>query len=482
MKTLLSLIFILMSICSTRLYAADTLRLALEDALLIAVKQAPALVAARYDSLAVEGRWRTARAGRFPQVVYSQDAPAWGESIDEQFVYNPETEREEFSRVPSGDLRWQERLALDQNLPWGASLSMSSRLYRRRWYWTYLGEREEFAEYSLVNRAMLDQPLFAGNPVRRDYRNDRMSYDIGLINFEIRRREVIYSVTQAFFGYVSAREALNIARQDLELGRNSEALAERKLQAGLIPEVELLQIKVDVARREGTYRQALRTVDSAKERFVLALGLPVDTQVEAVFELQPEQSVAIIEIDSLGTQLEEKRTRLSLEQLDLRTGAEELQARIRASIQGFYEIDTRRDKLADLKETGDRNVGVTLHFEIPVFGFGSTSGEVQVLRATLNRAKVDLANRKAELAVDLRRAMREVEVSVERMEIAWAAFHLSEKRHKITEDRFENGLVDSRDLLDSQIELTRVKREALNARIDFELANAYLARIAPPGE
>ncbi len=77
MKTLLSLIFILMSICSTRLYAADTLRLALEDALLIAVKQAPALVAARYDSLAVEGRWRTARAGRFPQVVYSQDAPAW---------------------------------------------------------------------------------------------------------------------------------------------------------------------------------------------------------------------------------------------------------------------------------------------------------------------------------------------------------------------------------------------------------------------
>ncbi len=461
------------------LNAADTLKLTLDDALSIGFQQSPEMHNARLDSLAAEGEWRVSRGGRLPQLRFYQDAPSLRESVDEQFVYDPESGKERLDYVPSGDLRWQSRIDMNQNLPWGGTLSLSSRLYKRDWYWTIFDEKEDYTEYSLLNRVMLDQPLLEGNPVKREFEISKINYTSNMIDYEISRRELKYNITQAFLGLVSAEGALEIAAFDLELGKSSEALAERKLGAGLIPEVDLLQIQVDLARREGSYRQTENTVESTRERLKLMLGLDIDQPMEVIFNENQIQDVAVDDLDLSGERLETRREKLNLKKMKMQTKASLLKERVNAYLQAYYELDSRRDNFEDISTTGDRNFGVSLHLEIPIFGFGTTSGKLQSIRANQKRTELQQKTREAEAISDIRGALRNVETAADRIRISNAAVELSIKSHSITEDRFENGMVNSRELLDSQLELTRMKREALNAQIDYELAVAYLVRIAP---
>ena len=475
-KILVSILFF--SLSNTG-FSADTLKLNLDDALTIAQKQSPAILIARYDSLAAEGDWRVAKGNYYPQIGYTQYSPELSERIDEQFVWDPDEEKEKFLQVPSGDLRWLGRINIDQDLPWGATLNLSSRLYRREWYWTIEEKKEEFKEYSLLNRVALDQPLFSGNPVRRSQKINVISYKTSLINYEIQKREVIYSITKAFFGLLSAEGNFEIAAQDLMLGKNSEELAARKLKAGLIPEVELLQIQVDVIRREGNYRQAENALIMSRENLCLSLGLPTDTFIRIDFQGNPEDLGFDEEIDLSGDLLELQSSRLKLEQQELQTNSEIWSERISASLQAYYELDTRRENINDLTESGDRNVGLSVRVDIPIFGFGTTNGRIQSLRASLKRTQLNIKDQESRLNADLKRAQRDLDLARDRIRIAAAAQDLSERSHQITEERFENGLVNSRELLDSQLDLTRVKREALNAQTDYLLAKAYLKRTAP---
>lgn len=477
------LTFIMLSINLVNAFAADddadTLRLTLDTCLRMAFERGLNMELTRLDSLETEAEWNVIKGLKYPQLRLSGDTPDWFESIEEQWVFDPDNDREVLQQVPSSDQRWQSRFELGQQLPWGASLKLSTRFYKRHWYYTLLDSQETFDEYSLVNRISVEQPLLAGNPVKRNFNLGRLNHETGRINYEIDRRRMIYETTRAFFNLVSAVGALDISRQDLQKGQASEKLAERKINAGLIPEVELLQIQVDLARREANYRQSQDEVQSATDELSQVLNIPYDVKILPEFQFQMSRRDDGINIDHTLDRLEYRLAELDLDRSELTTRSAILAERINATLQLYYEVDTRRENISDLDQGGERNIGVMLHFELPIYGFGTTRNSTEAMRVNLKRKRIDLEIRERNLLTELRAAIRNVQRTTDRIDIAISAVELSQRSHDITSERFEKGLVDSRALLDSQLELTRTMREALEAQIEYELALAYLNRIAP---
>ena len=476
----LTIIIAFLAICSVgRLgHAADTLRLEIEDALKMAVQSSPDMILARMDSIVSENQWRNARGMRLPQIRYSQDAPAWDESVNEQYIFNDEAGRDIFTRVPSSELRWQSRMNLKQEAPWGASVDISSRVYQRSGFRTSDG-RYEYEDYSLLNRVLVNQPLLAGNPVSRDYKLNKIDFDRGQIAFELQKRDVIYNVKSTYYGQVLAEEAMKIATQDLERGREARDLAERKFNAGFIPEVDLMRIQVDLARREGEFSRTEARAESAKEKLRILLGLPIDQQIAVNF---PENLVSFESSpleSGMGKRLEIEADELNNQRLEMQSDAAIKDMRIRSSLQIYYEVDTRWDKTSELEKSENRNRGVSLHFEIPIYGFGTTVTEIENLKIAKKKSLNEMKVRNTNLKADTRRAIRDLGLSRRRMQIVSASLELSQKTLSISEDRFENGLINSRELIEAQADLTRGNQEWLNARIDYQLALAYLERIAP---
>ncbi len=475
----LSLI-ILVFLCVDSARAADTLRLTLDDCIRMALGNSPTVQVARFDSLSAAGEWRRSRSERFPQLRFSGEAPDLSEGEDYRTIQSlVDSEKDSLIHISSGDQRWQGRLELEQKLPWGATLSISSGLSTNTWHDDRISAGKDITEYSLRRRFSVVQPILAGNPVGRTRKIERIGWESSLIDHELQLKSIKYRAKQVYFQLVSATGALNIALQDLENGRSSEELARRKLQAGLIPEVELLQIQVDLARREGNYYLAEGRVQAAADRLKQELGLSLNLPI--VVEWLPETVTGSERalLDTTGERLEQKREQLNLHRREMETRGALLYQRVQASLQLYYDLENRHDKLDLLDTPVDHDYGIIFHFDFPLYGFGSTAGQVESIRANLARARVKYIISETELATELREALRSVKRAEQRIRIADAALELSQKSFEITSNRFDAGQINSRQLLDTQLDLTRTRTDLLNARIDYELALADLERIVP---
>lgn len=457
----------------------DTLHLSLDDCIKIALGKSPSVQTARWDSLASAGEHLSVRAERYPQLRLYGDVPSLSERVDYDIITDT-SGSDIYSRVSFGDRRWQSRVELEQALPWGATMYLSTMFYKSVLYNSRVDAGREISEYSLMRSISINQPILAGNPIGRKQKISNLNWRRALIGHEMTMRQIRFRATRLFFELVSATEALEIAQHDLDQGRTTEDLAKRKLQAGLIPEVELLQIQVDLARREASYRGAIDAVEAATDRLLAELGLPLDQCVETYWSPGDVSADDVGEVDSSGERLELISEKLNLERQELNTRAAILRERINASIELFYELDIRHDEVDLFSRPAERNIGAVLHFEFPLFGFGSTKGKIEQLRADQARTRIDYAIREVELVIESREALRMVERAAERIKIADAALDLSQRSYEISAERFEAGQIDSRQLLDSQLDLTRTSSELLSARIDYELALANLERIALP--
>ncbi len=96
----------------------------------------------------------------------------------------------------------------------------------------------------------LSQPIeafFGYNNRKLGYAQAKLAYD--LTNKQLQREELtlVYDISQDFYNLVSYREKMNIARISLDKQKEAYEIAKNKFAAGLIREVEALQMEVDLS-------------------------------------------------------------------------------------------------------------------------------------------------------------------------------------------------------------------------------------------
>lgn len=448
--------------------AQDTLRLTLDQAIELAVGQGKAAKVAWHDSVAAAGGWRAAGRHWLPQLAWRAEGPEWTQSRS--------------SHRTTLINAWHSELTLRQELPWGADIELGNGLWRQQTDYKSPGApttNNDWWRYS--QSARLSQPLLAGNPVGRQQKLARLDWQSSLLTYDIRLRDIRYRATVAFFSLVSAFESLEISRQDLEQGRGSEELAMRKLKAGFVPEVELLQIQVDVARRESSVREAEGALDAAMDELRVELNAPPGSVLMPLFDAWGDTSLPVAPPPPApGVRPDVMQKELQLQRSEIGTRESLAQTRLSTFLNIGYNSYSLASQYADaLKGADQEDLTAELTVQLPLFGFGTTSGRVQAQRAELRSARVNNALQVQQIEADQREAYRRLERAADRIRIADKALGLSQRSYQITEERFANGLVSSRDLLSVQLDLTRTRTEAVRARIDYQLAFANIRRFAP---
>ncbi len=468
LKRLTSLfLFIAVFGASIRLSAQDTLRLSQDQAIRMALAQSSEAEAARYDSIASSARWKSSRDLWLPQLTI--DATPIDLSHD-------------WSRENTNDRTTQNAiLNMTQSLPWGGSVR----------FWQNLSKYEidyrdtlftDVSYYSGRKGIELQQPLLSGNVAGRERESARNTWHLGMLSHEAQLRDIEFDVTSAFFNLLLALASYDIALQDLESGRSSADLAERKMNAGFIPEVELLQIQVDLARRESSVKEVEGNLETAIDEFRRKLNLPSTTVPIPIFDAWSDTLLpAIPPVPALEDRPDVHQRRLQLRSSELAMKNSIVGKRIDLSLNaGYSTTGVLAENLDEvLGEVANEDSYVSLSLSMPIFGFGTTSAEIQAAKANYRSAEVNYRLQLEQTAADQREAYRRLERSADRIKISDKALTLSERSLGITEERFTNGLVSSRDLLDAQLDLTRTRNEAVRARIDYHLSLAGIKRFSP---
>lgn len=208
-------------------------------------------------------------------------------------------------------------------------------------------------------------------------RNKRLTVaerELDVYRWQVADRERLLreEVQTAFFDALLARERVALADRFTALNRQLLEVAQERLKAGDIPELEMNLVKVERARSEGARIEAARAMQQSHSRLWALMGLPAVNRPALVGKLEAGSSITnnLAELKRLA-----RATRPDLKALEaeIRRGdADILLAKAETvpnlTVGVVYTHDRGTDKTATGEEkVRDNLLGVRLSLPIPLF-------------------------------------------------------------------------------------------------------------------
>lgn len=467
----------------------DTLALDLSKAVLLALDQSYSsqvldlnLAGAEHDVAAAKGRFRTHAGAEF-------ELPDLEEGV--QRVQVPG----DLPRYDSyGSLEMSATLALNQPLPTDGEISLAGHLYRQddSYYDQVSEQTEEQRTFFNSYEISLRQPLFTPNELKLGLEKAEIGHRLAQRAYQRGELDLSYQVTAAFYGLVEAQEEMAIAQDALERQQEAFNLAQRKYKAGLIPEVEALQMEVDLAGANNDLLGRESDLILAADRFRLLVGLPMTQPVLAEADLTPgmfdvDHHLALSHALKYRTELNDiqdqiRRSEIAVTETDARSD-------LKGEVSAFYNLtgisdpaiedgnfqDYVNSSWEDLqRRPGNR--GVRFSLSVPIWDSGVNKQEVASAEVDVRRKKLDEVDLERDIARQVQATLARFEGTKRQLDVLGRSMDIALRSYGISRQRFEAGDITSQALADNRDRLIQARRSYLSAFVGYRIAGADLRR------
>lgn len=320
------------------------------------------------------------------------------------------------------------------------------------------------------------EAFFGFNSLRLSYKQAKLAYDLSLKQFKREELNLVYLISQSFFNLLSYHERLNIAQMTMNRQQEAYDIARNKLAAGLIREVEALQMEVDLSDATNNYDIAKVDYSSQMYNYKEALGLELADSV--VIKSDMSYLPVIVDVEkAVGLamenrlELKENEIRIELSKMDVKR--QRAQGMINGDIllnYNFIGVD-KSDRSVPIGTSFENtwqdlqnrpgSFGVGLTVNIPIIDWGENRAKVNAAEAILNQNQLSLIAEKISIERDIRTTVARLQSSLRRLQLLEKNVIVAEKSFEISRQRYANGDIDSQAMA--------LERERLN--------NAYISRL-----
>ncbi len=464
--------------------------LTLEQSIAIALEKSYEIKSLRLSLAQSEQNLKAAR-GRFKtNADLSIEAPNWNEMVSEIAVPGA---------LPvfntTGFTRYQGTFDINQPLPTDGRLTLRSQAYHRD-VSTYRQDIESDVKRSEVYNSVslrFSQPLFAINQLKLGLLNANLSYERTFQRYRRSELDIVYNVTQAFFALYQATRRHEISSDNLKQQQELFDLAKKKFEAGLIPEVEALQMEVDLAESRDALLSAEGALRRTEDNFKQLIGLKLTDSVAVRTDFTAEKVEVDLEraIDlamKYRTELREGQIDIELAKINVKEA--DARSEMRGDINAFYDVtgvsdpnkaygspwETLWNSSLDDMDRRPHNRGVTFTLTVPLWDWGVNAAEVQSATAALQTSVLTLEEQKKTIQRQVRDVVMRLREAENRMQVLQRNQEVAQRAFEITLERFNNGDITSQELALDRNRLTQAKTSYLEAYVDFKLAVADLRR------
>jgi outer membrane protein TolC len=296
--------------------------------------------------------------------------------------------------------------------------------------------------------------------------------------------KIIYSVKQAFYNVLLAKEFVRIRKETLKLAEENLSITKERYKKGEASHYDLLRSQVEVANIKPQLIKAENFLKTSYNFLKVLLGIDLAKKIEVKgrFEFTP------VEVD-LNREINfALRNRPALKEIALQEKA--AKAQLRAAFAGYLpQVNLNFTDYANQKEAfsvGRKKYDdywiATISVSLPLFDGFLTHSKVKEAKAKerkirilkdklIDNVKIEVEN----TILDLKAAESSVESQQENVERAKEAY-------QIIKERYAQGQASQLDLLDAQVALSTAQLNFAQSLYDFIVARAKLSYVVGKGE
>jgi outer membrane protein TolC len=293
-----------------------------------------------------------------------------------------------------------------------------------------------------------DQQIF-NPPLKGDQRAAEQRAEGQRLSMEGVRDAVMVRAALGYLELAKVRHAEELMRAErLSAGRILDSMRERAAAGRELP-IEVTRAQLMAARIEQRLAQLEDREDSLSGELRDMMGLPPDQPIEVSTEEIP--GAASDQAKDLVAQAMANNIELKQAETERRAREEKLKGERggywpTVSLVGQYNILSNTNNYTDFfKKFQRNNVIFGLEVRIPIFA-SRTMSAVAFARADLNAAELQLAKKRSELSLEVRRKARQVRETDLAGDVARLELQLSQESLRILQVQFDQGRGTLRDL------------------------------------
>lgn len=478
MRKLIFSTFLLMSFLSF----GETYVLDLEQSIAVAREKSFSMLRLVQDFKIAENNLKAATSRFKTHIDLNITSPEYTETIR---TFEDSTG---LSFYPVKRLNYQTGLVVNQPLPTDGNIYMRNTLYNFDDFFS----NNRLTQMNM--RVGLTQPLhsfYGYNSIRSSFRQAKLAYERSSKQLKREELNLVYDVSSAFYNLLSVQKSEEIARLDLDRQLEAYEIARNKFEAGLIREVDALQMEVDLAESQNNYDLALVNQNSAANYFKELIGLQLADSV--VLSTQFDYRVVIVDPEkavrlAMANRLEIREQEIQVELNTMSVKQQKAEGMMRANLNAYYEkagvstqdINTQlRTALGNAYSdflTRPQNYGVGLNITIPLLDWGENKSQVRAAEARLKQNILRREEVQRSIEREVRNLVDDLNSSLKRLQLLEKNLKVAEKSFEITRQRFSDGDIDSQALALERNRLNNAYNSHLRAYINYQLKLADIMR------
>ena len=285
---------------------------------------------------------------------------------------------------------------------------------------------------------------------------------------------VVLAAGGAYLQVIAAAARVQSARAQLETANGLFQQTSQQHSVGLVAQIDVNRSRVQML----TQQQRLLSVqnDLAKQKINLAriVGLPPNDRYELADDV-PYAPASDMNVEDAIQQALSQRSDLKAAEAQLRS-AERARSAARAERLPSVSLNADYGAIGTTPDHSHGTFAVVGSLKFPIWQGGRIEGDIQQAEAALAQRQSELDDLRGEIEAEVRKSYLDLQAATSQVEVARENVEVSKQNLTLTRQRFEAGVVDNLEVVESQESTANAEMDYINSVFAHNLAKLSLAR------
>lgn len=320
------------------------------------------------------------------------------------------------------------------------------------------------------------QVLFQGGKLRSGLHASRYAMESSRLEDYRTREQILFAVSGAYYNALFARRSVEIADNQLTRANRQLELAQSRREVGLVDMTAVLRARVQVAAAMEAIEEAKNNYSIALEQLALEMG--VTRPPESIQEPGPIELTDDLSVEHYVERAYENRRDLMASEEGLQAAMKQVDAQQgdflpTLSLEGSYSVVDDDDVYYGEND----NWQAALVASYPLFTGMRDSAEVARARARQSEMAASVNRIKQEIRLDVRSAYADIQTREKVVQHINDQVESARANYEQVAAKFEEGLASTVDVVDAQTALNEAELSLANVyyRLQVDHLNLKLA-------
>lgn len=315
----------------------------------------------------------------------------------------------------------------------------------------------------LLGQASASVPVFAGFKIKNAIKSSELMVDLSNLQIEATKENVVWQAINLYFGLYKTQRSIDVLNENLVRANQRVKDFQNFLDNGIIARNDLLRAKLQASNVQVAIDEAETQYKNINYRLNLLTGQD-ETKIVHVDNVET--------LKTINQNSQDYVNRTDVKSYDVKNQIADSQIKIAkaayypqlAVSAGYVAMDI--DKVASV--TNATNVGVGLKYDLS--SLYKNKAEVEIAKAQKLENEMQKETTIDKAKVEMNEAFQKYDLAKKKNNVYKEAVEQTNENYRIVKDKNDNGLADTDDLLEADVQQLQAKINQVVGDADEQLA------------